>query len=210
MRVNASLIPVVIVIVLLNLGAALRAGRAELVWSYSDVFDQAIPADAEATKGWMEDAVIEVPDHLIITDLDVSVSLTHTNVFDLRLIVTSPAGTSVVLNSYDPFTEYFSGADYRQTVFDDEAEIAIADATPPFTGRFRVDANEALAVFDGEDAFGAWRLQIYDAHYCDTGSLDAFGLTITTPEPATAALLLAGLGIVRCARRRAWRAPRQA
>jgi hypothetical protein len=158
----------------------------------------------------MEDAVLEVPDHLIIEDLDVSVSLTHTNVFDLQLVVTSPSGTSVVLNSYDPFTDYFSGADYRQTVFDDEAEISIADALPPFTGHFRADANNALSVFDGEDAFGNWHLEIYDAHYADTGSLDAFGLTITTPEPATAALLLAGLGVVRFARRRRPRGARQA
>ncbi|UCD52281.1 MAG: proprotein convertase P-domain-containing protein [Phycisphaerales bacterium] len=202
MRVHANFVPVVVVVALLGLGGPLRADYAELVWSYSDCFDKTIPADPEATKGWMDDAILRVPDHLIIEDLDVSVSLTHTNVFDLRLIVTSPSGTSVVLNSYDPFTEYFSGADYRQTVFDDEAEISIGDATPPFTGRFRVDANDALSAFDGEDAFGDWHLEIYDAHYSDTGSLDSFGLTITTPEPATAALLLAGLGIVRLARRR--------
>lgn len=210
MREHANLIPVVMVVVLLNAGVPPRSGYAEMVWSYSSAFDHPIPADPEATKGWMEDAVLCVPDHLIIEDLDVSVSLTHTNVFDLQLIVTSPSGTSVVLNSYDPFTEYFSGADYRQTVFDDEAEISIGDATPPFTGRFRADVNDALSVFDGEDAFGNWRLEIYDAHYSDTGSLDAFGLTITTPEPATAALLLAGLGIVRCLRRRSLRGLRSA
>lgn len=202
MRPQTISVPVVVAVVLLSLGVPMNVGYAELVWSYDDWFDQAIPADPEATKGWMEDAVIEVPDHLIIADLDVSVSLTHTKVFDLQLTVTSPSGTSVVLNSYDPFTEYFNGEDYRQTVFDDEAEISIADATPPFSGRFRVDANDALSAFDGEDAFGCWRLQIYDAHYANTGSLDAFGLTITTPEPATATLLFVGLGIVGFVRRR--------
>jgi subtilisin-like proprotein convertase family protein len=202
MRLHTNLVPLVAIVVLLSLGVPMRAGHAELVWSYDDWFDQAIPADQEATKGWMDDAIIEVPDHLIIADLDVSVSLTHTNVFDLQLIVTSPSGTSVVLNSYDSFTEYFSGENYRQTVFDDEADVSIADATPPFSGRFCPDANEALSAFDGEDAFGCWRLQIYDAHYGDAGRLDAFGLTITTPEPATATLLLGGLGIVRFVRRR--------
>jgi len=202
MRLRANPVPGVVAVILLSLGLPLRAGYAELVWSYSSSFDRAIPADPEATMGWMEDAVIIVPDHLIITDLDVSVSLTHEKVFDLQLTITSPSGTSVVLNSYDPFTEYFDGANYRQTVFDDEAEVSISEALPPFTGRYRADANDALAAFDGEDAYGGWRLQIYDAHYVHTGSLDAFGVTITTPEPATAALLLGGLGLARFARQR--------
>lgn len=202
MKVQPKCVPIVVVMALLGAGFPLRAGYAELVSTYSSLFDRAIPANPKATMGWMEDAVVVVPDHLIITDLDVTVSVTHTNVFDLQLTITSPSGTSVVLNSYDPFTEYFDGADYRQTVFDDEAEVAIGEATPPFTGRYRVDVDDALAAFDGEDAFGDWHLQIYDAHYGDTGSLDAFGVRITTPEPATAVLLLGGLVVVRCARRR--------
>jgi subtilisin-like proprotein convertase family protein len=150
----------------------------------------------------MADAVLEVPDHLIVRDLDVSVSVTHTKVFDLRLLLTSPAGTTVLLNSYDPFTGYFEGQDYQGTVFDDEAPVSIADGQAPFEGRYRPSDEAALSAFDGEDAFGAWRLQIYDAHYVDTGVLEAFGLTITTPEPASAVLLLVGLGLARFARRR--------
>ncbi|MHC4520557.1 MAG: PEP-CTERM sorting domain-containing protein, partial [Planctomycetota bacterium] len=88
------------------------------------------------------------------------------------------------------------------TVFDDEAETSIADGTAPFSGRFRPLASEGLAAFDGEDAFGLWQLDIYDAYHLDTGSLSAFGLTITTPEPATGLILLAGLAIVGLSGRR--------
>ena len=45
-------------------------------------------------------------------------------------------------------------------------------------------------------------MRIYDAHYVDTGFLEAFGLTITMPEPATAVILLVGLGIARFSGRR--------
>jgi len=202
MRTRAKSTPLIIASVLLSCAIFIRTGHAETVWFYGGSFDLAIPADPERTRGWMDDAIIEIPDHFIIEDLDVSVSLIHTKVFDLRLSLTSPSGTTVLLNSYDPFTGYFEGQDYQQTVFDDEAAVSIAEALAPFEGRYRPVGDDALSAFDGEDAFGAWRLRIYDAHYVDTGSLEAFGLTITTPEPATAVMLLVGLGIAGLSGRR--------
>ncbi len=186
----------------LSLVLLARVGGAETVWFYGAPFDLTIPGDSEKSKGWMDDAVLEVSDHLIIEDLDVGVSLTHTSVFDLRLSLTSPSGTTVLLNSYDPFTGYFEGADYRNTLFDDEAEIAIGDAAPPFEGRFQPVAGSVLSAFDGEDAFGTWRLRIYDAHESDIGRLQAFGLTITTPEPATGVIMLVGLSLAGLRRKR--------
>jgi len=194
MNTRAESAPLVIVSVLLMGAIAVGTGHAETVWFYGGSFDLAIPADPEATKGWMDDAIVEIPDHFIIEDLDVGVSLIHTKVFDLRLSLTSPSGTTVLLNSYDPFTGYFEGQDYRRTIFDDEAVASIADVLAPFEGRYRPANDAALSAFDGEDAFGAWHLRIYDAHHVDTGSLQAFGLAITTPEPATAVILLVGLG----------------
>ena len=190
--------------VLLMLGFVVPLGTisAEETFSYGGAFDLAIPADPGATAGWMDTAIIEVPDHLIIQDLDVSVSVTHTNVFDLQLSLTSPAGTTVLLSYFDPLDEFFVGGNYQQTIFDDEAGDSITDGTPPFAGRFQPVASEGLAAFDGEDAFGLWRLDIYDAYYIDTGTLDAYGLTITTPEPTTVLVLLSGLGVARFAARR--------
>ena len=126
METRAKSASFAIVLVLLGGAISIRTGHAETVLFYGSPFDLAIPADPEGTKGWMDDAIIEVPDHFIITDLDVSVSLTHTKVFDLRLSLTSPSGTTVLLNSYDPFTGYFEGEDYQQTVFDDEAAVSIS------------------------------------------------------------------------------------
>jgi hypothetical protein len=202
---NASAQLISALVVTMFLGLADRPASAELVWFYGGSFDNAIPDDPETSKGWMNDAVVTVCEHHIVHDLNVSVSLTHTNVFDLQLTVVSPSGTRVVLNAYDPFTEYFEGADYTRTVFDDEAALRITDATPPFTGSFRPRSDGALSVFDGEDAFGEWHLRIYDSAYADTGQLSAFGLTITTPEPGTAMLLLIGWGVLRSRRRHEWR-----
>ena len=140
----------------------------------------------------MDDAIIVVPDHVIVADLDVTVDITHTSVFDLQLRLVGPSGDTCWLNFYNPF-EFFPGQDYAATVFDDEAPVPIQQAVPPFAGRFT--PRTPLAVFDGCDASGRWRLQVNDTMYADSGLLNSFGLTITatTPEPPT--LLCFGLAL---------------
>jgi subtilisin-like proprotein convertase family protein len=187
--------------VLLGLSGAARAVDSEVIYSFAGQFDLRIPAAAEATKGAMEDAVIEVPVHLIIEDLDVSVSITHTSAFDLQLSLVSPSGTAVVLNQADPFEGFYKGANYSGTVFDDEATTPIENGLPPFSGRYRPLSGSSLAAFDGEDAYGSWHFQVADIAYGDWGTFHSFQLTITTPEPVTAVLLLGGLVLARRRRR---------
>jgi len=172
---------------------------ASPVHIYGGDFNLRIPADpnnTNTTKGWMDDAIIEIPDHFPIADLEIGVSLTHSKVFDLQLYLQSPAGTRLCLNMYN-FDEYFNGENYTLTVFDDEAELSIEQGQPPFTGRFRPEPGNLLAIFDGLDAYGSWRLQINDARYADTGFLDHFELIIEIPEPATALLLALGVVLMR-------------
>ena len=185
-----------IVLIFVGLGACSLPAFADEVYTYQADFDLKIPADKDASKGWMADAVIKIDYHLIISDIDVGITLTHSNVFDLQIFVQSPDGTTLCLNAYNPENEFFKGADYSQTVFDDEALAHISDAEPPFTGQFRPDASEGLEIFDGQDAHGPWCLQIYDAYHHDTGTLDSFELIITVPEPATAGLLALGAGLM--------------
>ena len=168
---------------------------ANSVYIYTGDFDLPIPAAADDTKGWMTDAVIEVSDNFIIHDLDVGIDLTHTRVFDLQIFLQSPQGTRLCLNMYD-FREYFEGENYSQTVFDDEANIPIEQGEAPFAGRFRPKAGNLLQVFDGQNSVGQWRLQIYDAFYYDTGNFNRLELTFTTPEPATAAILILGATVI--------------
>jgi len=164
---------------------------AGVVSNYGGDFNLPIPApdQAEQGKGWMDDAIINVPDHLIINDIDVEITLTHTSDFDLSIFLQSPAGTEICLNMYN-ISEFFKGADYINTIFDDESPVYIKEAAPPFTGRFR--PLELLSEFDSQDAYGSWRLRIYDGYHFDTGTLNSFQIMITTPEPATMLLLMLG------------------
>ena len=168
---------------------------------YGNNFDLPIPAAQDASKGWMDDAIIEVDRHAAIYDLDVCINVTHTNVFDLQVFVQSPVGTRFCLNMYDFKDEFFKGEGYVQTIFDDEAEIPIEQGTAPFTGRFRPKAGNALEIFDGEDAYGLWRLQICDMWYWDTGKLERVELIITVCEPNALSLLALGAGLTVLSRR---------
>jgi subtilisin-like proprotein convertase family protein len=172
---------------------------AGLVYSYSGEFDLRIPADPNSNRGPMDDAVIEIPDHLTISDLDIGINLTHSNVSDLQIFLVSPSGTKVCLSRHD-FKQYFDGEDLINTIFDDEADVPIEEAASDFSDRFQ--PRDPLAAFDGEDAYGLWRLQIYDTYYADTGSLENFSIIITVVEPATAILLIFGVGLAMILRPR--------
>ena len=186
----------ILVIVAGAWGSAICAGSVHI---YSSDFNLSIPSpdepESEYGRGWMADAVIEVPHHFIIHDIDVGITLTHTSVFDLQIFLQSPAGTTICLNMYN-VDQFFKGANYTQTIFDDEALLAIEQAQPPFTGRFRPIEPYRLSAFDGEGSFGPWRLRIYDFWPLDIGTLNHFELVIATPEPATAVLLALGFGLM--------------
>jgi subtilisin-like proprotein convertase family protein len=153
-------------------------------------FNLRIPQEPDSSYGWMADAVIDIPVHYNISDLDVKISITHSSAFDLRLFLVNPAGISVVLNEYLDLNDFFYSPNYTQTIFDDEALVSVEDGEAPFTGRYR--PRESLNIFDGEDTFGAWRLLIYDQCLNDSGYLDSFEMFISVPEPA--AIFLLGFG----------------
>jgi len=201
-----------IVAVLFGLGALSFPVFADEIYTYGSDFDLPIPAPedprSEYGQGWMADAVIQVSEPFTIYDLDVRISFTHESLFDLQIVLQSPAGTNVALSSADNLAFIVRDEDDRLTAvggsgewfFDDEAQISIEEATEPFFGSFRPVSS--LSLFDNEDAYGSWHLHIYDQWQAHTGTLDSFELTITTPEPATVVLLVLGTGLTTLLRPR--------
>jgi len=164
--------------------------------TYGGKFDLRIPGDGNSTKGWMADAVVEVPEHITISDLDVIINIKHTHVFDLKLLLQGPDGSEICLNSYK-VSDFFEGDDYLDTIFDDEADEDIGQGKPPFSGKFKPKQGNNLNIFDDTDAFGQWRLRIEDFYYMDAGYLKKFELRITVPEPASVFLFCFGGLVVR-------------
>jgi hypothetical protein len=161
----------------------------------------------------MADAIIDVTEHHLIEDLDVAVLLTHEAFFDLEIVLQSPAGTTITLNPalntafiIQEGGSHSAGGQNR-FLFDDEAAVDIRHASQPFNQPFRPAPGFELSAFDGQDAFGQWRLQIRDAGDMHTGQLEKIELIITTPEPTTAVLLTLGAAVIYMRKSTSRRAP---
>ncbi|WP_207785472.1 proprotein convertase P-domain-containing protein, partial [Flagellimonas aquimarina] len=114
-----------------------------------------------------------------ITDVNVTINITHTWDSDLDISLRSPAGTTVNLSDDNGG----SGDNYTNTVFDDAAGTAITAGGAPFTGTFRPEGN--LSDFIGEDPSGTWTLIIFDDFNGDTGTLNSFSIEVCTAAAPT-------------------------
>lgn len=122
----------------------------------------------------------------IVGDVDLGILLSHSYRSDLRIFLTSPAGTTV---SILPWTTNVQDGNNLNDLFDDEAAASISThvgnvndpltpAPPPYSHSFR-PANP-FSAFDGQDAAGTWSLRICDAVNADTGSFTRADLYITS------------------------------
>ncbi|MFZ2488390.1 MAG: proprotein convertase P-domain-containing protein [Anaerolineae bacterium] len=116
---------------------------------------------------------LTVPDSFTLTDVNVTIgSIVHTWDSDLDISIIHPDTTSRELSTDNGG----SGDNYTNTVFDDEAATAITAGTAPFTGSFRPEA--ALSALDGKTSAGTWKLNVADDVADDTGTLNAWSITL--------------------------------
>jgi len=156
----------------------------ELVNTYTDVINEPI-LDADgppANTPGITTRSIFVPDAITIADLDVRVDLRHPRVSDLQLTLIDPAGNRyplAVRRPQNPPGTYLPGADYQNTIFDDQALMRIDDliqARPPFNGTYVPETS--LIPLNGTNSLGLWQFEIID--YLNGPAADPFqGLWIS-------------------------------
>lgn len=113
----------------------------------------------------------------VITELRVTVRLTHTYDNDLALSLISPSGRKVLLVD----NVGGNGNDFYNTVFADAATTPITSGGAPFTGHYR--PLQPLSQFIGMSPNGHWKLEIADQTGGDAGELLAWSMAITWSEP---------------------------
>ena len=127
-------------------------------------------------------STITVPGNPRIDDIDVAINLNHAFMQDLDAHLISPAG-----NNNGLFTDIGAAtAGGPQTlmdiVLDDEA--ALPPSFPMSSAwRMQPEATCRLGWFDGENAGGAWTLQLRDDATGDAGTLNSWSITVCEPPP---------------------------
>lgn len=119
-----------------------------------------------------------------IADLNVKLSFVHPHDDDLQVFLVGPDAVTVPLF----FDVGGNGANFIDTVLDDDAPTSIFAGTAPFTGSFR--PAQPLSIFNNVNPNGPdnkgfdWTLLVFDdVPATDTGYLSAFELEVTTTEP---------------------------
>ncbi|MBN2383113.1 proprotein convertase P-domain-containing protein [bacterium] len=119
---------------------------------------------------------ISLPLNLIITDVDVTIDISHTYDWDLIISLIGPDNTTVILSEQNG--DY--GDNYTDTHFDDEGSIPIGSGTAPFTGTYIPD--EALSAFDGKGTLGLWQLKVQDVYSADGGQINSWSIHFTVEQ----------------------------
>jgi subtilisin family serine protease/subtilisin-like proprotein convertase family protein len=123
---------------------------------------------------------ITISDTREILDVNLLLNLNHDFVGDLRVTLTSPTGTEIVVMDgnggngdfqVDPLTPV-------PAVFDDEASLAVATAPAPFGSKL-LQPFAALSGFDGQSAAGTWTLRVEDTNSLNSGVLIGWSLEVT-------------------------------
>jgi len=118
-------------------------------------------------------SVLTVTDDDTVLDVEVRLNITHTYTGDLDIFLIGPDATRVELTT----DSGGSGNDFVDTIFDDEATVAITSGSAPFTGRYQPEGS--LATLDGIAANGNWTLEVTDDAGADTGQLVSWDLILT-------------------------------
>ena len=115
---------------------------------------------------------VNVIDNLQVTDVKVTIGITHGFVSDLKIRLVSPFGTSITL-----FDGSCGSNDDIDATFDDTGQVLVCSNTPPgVSGVLR--PLESLAAFFGENTQGEWQLIVEDQFDFDGGFLNRFELEL--------------------------------
>jgi len=137
------------------------------------------------TDGVSQD--ITVPNTGSITDINLSLDISHTYVGDLFISLSHGGSTVVLLDRPGfPASNFGCNRNNIDCTFDDQSsngkvEDICNNTNPTYSGDYQSEGS--LAVFNGMDPSGVWTIFVSDAETPDPGTLNDWCLDITTTAP---------------------------
>jgi subtilisin-like proprotein convertase family protein len=123
-------------------------------------------------------STLNVPSTSLISDVNVTLNITHTWINDLTLTLTSPTGTAVQL-VVNPCTS--ANINNIAATFDDSGIAVVCGNSPGISGT--VLPVQALSAFNGQNPSGTWTLTVADSFNQDGGSLNSWSVNICSIAP---------------------------
>jgi subtilisin-like proprotein convertase family protein len=118
---------------------------------------------------------LQVPDALVIGDIDLWVNVTHERMDEISLRLRSPSGTIIQLATMQEGVS----KGYQNTIFDDQAANTLATFSDSEGQRYQPE--QSLGIFQQLSAQGEWQLLVDDANLqANVGSVNSFKLGFTT------------------------------
>lgn len=137
-----------------------------------------IPLTISASGAPTVNSTLNIPAGGTISDINITMNITHTWINDLTAILISPNATQVQL-----FALPCTSADIQNIVatFDDAGSTVVCGTTPGISGT--VQPTGTLSSFNGLSSTGTWTLRIVDAYNQDGGVLNSWSLNVCTIQP---------------------------
>lgn len=120
---------------------------------------------------------INVPESYVITDVNVTVNISHTWNEDLDIYLISPSGTTVELSTDNGG----DGDNYNNVTFDDASASTLPTSNTTLSGTYRPEGS--LASFNGQNSNGNWTLRVTDDTNWDGGTINSITLNLCYTAP---------------------------
>lgn len=129
----------------------------------------AIPTTANVTVN----STLNVVPANVISDVNVTVNISHTWVNDMTITLISPSGTEVQLVDLPCVSASLLNVD---ATFDDSGIPLVCEINPAITGI--IQAVGSLADFNGQTMNGNWTLRVLDSYNQDGGAITGWSLEL--------------------------------
>ncbi|MCG2612169.1 proprotein convertase P-domain-containing protein [Flavobacterium sp. SM15] len=134
-----------------------------------------IPLTISASGTPTINSTLSIPAGGTISDVNLTMNVTHSWINDLTATLISPTGTQVQLYARPCTNTLIQNIN---ATFDDSGIAVVCGTNPGISGT--VKSTQALSAFNGENSTGTWTLRISDAANQDGGSLNSWSLNICT------------------------------
>ena len=137
-----------------------------------------VPLTIGTTANLTINSTLNIPSGGVISDVNITMDVTHTWINDLTATLISPLGTQVQL-----FARPCTSANIQNisATFDDSGVNVVCGTNPGITGV--VKSTQLLSAFNGQSSTGTWTLRILDGFNRDGGSLNSWSINICTIQP---------------------------